>query len=140
MAELKTKQNNKSVRAFLDEVSDENKKKDSFALVKIFEEATDKKAKMWGESIIGFGKYHYKSTRSSQEGEWMMTGFSPRKAAISLYIMSGFDKHEELLGKLGKFKKSSGCCLYVKRLEDIDVTVLKKLIKESCKEVVKIYG
>jgi len=139
MAELKTKENNASVTKFVKSIKDKQQKEDSLKLLKIFEEATNKKPKMWGKTIIGFGKYHYKSERSSQEGDWMMTAFSPRKQAITLYIMSGFEGHKALLKKLGKFKISSGCCVYVKKLEDINVGVLKQLIKDSCKAVMKRY-
>lgn len=140
MAELKTKENNASVSKFISSIKDKQQKEDSLKLLKIFQDATNKKPKMWGNSIIGFGKYHYKSERSSQEGDWMMTAFSPRKQAITLYIMSGFEGHKALLKKLGKYKLSSGCCMYVKKLEDINVNVLKQLIKDSCKEVKKRYA
>ncbi len=139
MAELKTKKTTASVSTFLDTVEDEQKKKDCKELVKIFSAVTKEKPAMWGDSIIGFGEYHYKSERSTQEGDWMLTAFSPRKQNISLYIMSGFSQHTELLKKLGKHKASKGCCLYIKKLEDIDVAVLKKLISASIKEVRKMY-
>src|SRR3989344_914189 len=86
---------------------------------------------MWGTSIIGFGKYHYKSERSKQEGDWPLTGFSPRKQALSIYIMTGVGNYKKLLKDLGKYKLSSGSCLYVNKLEDIDIKILKELIKES---------
>lgn len=139
MAELKTKENNASVTKFIKSIKDKQQQEDSLKLLKIFQDATNKKPKMWGKTIIGFGKYHYKSERSSQEGDWMMTAFSPRKQAITLYIMSGFEGHKALLKKLGKFKLSSGCCVYVKKLEDINVATLKQLIKDSCKAVMKRY-
>ena len=140
MAELKTKENSGSVKDFLNKIKDEKEKKDAFELLNIFQEITKEKPKMWGNSIIGFGKYHYKSERSSQEGNWMLTAFSPRKKAFTLYIMSGFKSHRQLLKKLGKYKISSGCCLYIKKLEDINIPTLKKLIKESIKEVHKKYN
>ena len=133
MAELKTKKNNASVPAFIKTVEDDQKRKDAKELVKIFKEVTKLPAKMWGTSIIGFGSYHYKSDRSSQEGDWPLTGFSPRKANVSIYIMPGFKTFGPLLKKLGKHKVSGGSCLYIKKLEDIDVKVLKEIIKESVK-------
>jgi len=133
MAELKTKENNASVKDFINSIKDEQKIKDSFQLLKIFTQVTGEKPKMWGSSIIGFGKYHYKSARSSQEGDWPLTGFSPRKQALTLYIMAGFKGHEKLLEKLGKYKLSSGSCMYINKLEDVDLELLKRLIKESYK-------
>lgn len=135
MAELKTKENNASVMKFIDSLKDEKKIEESKKFLKIFEESTDSKGKMWGKSIIGFGKYHYKSSRSSQEGDWFLSGFSPRKQAFSLYIMSGFSEYKDLLKQLGKHKLSSGCCLYIKSIEDIKISVLKKIIKKSSSEV-----
>lgn len=130
MAELKTKENNKSVSKFINLIEDKEKKEDSKKLIKIFKEVTKKNPKMWGDSIIGFGKYHYKSTRSSQEGDWLLTGFSPRKQNISIYIMGGFKKFQQELKELGKFKTSVSC-LYVKKLEDINEKILRKIIKED---------
>lgn len=131
MAELKTKENNASVTDFIHSVKDEQKIKDSLVLLKLFTEVTKEKPKMWGTAIIGFGKYHYKSQRSSQEGDWPLTGFSPRKNALTLHIMSGVKGYEKLLKKLGKFKLSGGSCLYIKKLSDVDLGVLKTLIKET---------
>ena len=88
---------------------------------------------MWGTSIIGFGKYHYKSERSKQEGDWPLAGFSPRKQALTLYIMPGVDKFKELLKNLGKYKLGSGSCIYIKNLEDVDIKVLKELIEKAYK-------
>ena len=139
MGELKTKKNKTSVAKFISSVPDEQKQKDSKELLKIFKEATKEKPTMWGTSIIGFGSYHYKSERSTQEGDWPLTGFSPRKQQISIYIMPGFKNYKGLLKKLGKHKISSGSCLYIKKLEDIDKKVLKKLIKDSVKEMKKRY-
>jgi len=138
MAELKTQKNKASVAQFIAAVDDPQKRKDSKELLKIFKEVTKMSPAMWGGSIIGYGSYHYKSKRSKQEGDWMLTGFSPRKQALTIYIMSGFEKYEVLLRKLGKYKHSRGC-LYVKRLEDIEVVVLKKLIKASVADMKKMY-
>ncbi|MBD3328820.1 DUF1801 domain-containing protein [Candidatus Peregrinibacteria bacterium] len=139
MTELKTKENNKNVVTFINELDDETKKSDSKKLLKIFEETTGYKPKMWGASIIGYGSYHYKSERSSQEGDWPLTGFSPRKANISIYIMPGFKKYEKLLTKLGKHKTSTGSCLYIKKLDDIDEAILKKIIDQSVKDMKNKY-
>ncbi len=130
MSELKTQLNDADVTAFIDTVADEQKKKDSHELVKMFKRITGEEAKMWGASIVGFGMYHYKSERSSQEGDWMITGFSPRKQNLTIYIMNGFETYVDLLQKLGKQKTSKGC-LYISKLSDIDMLVLEDLIKDS---------
>ena len=130
MAEPKTKPTKESVKDFLNKVEPEQKRQDSFTLLQMFEEITGEKAVMWGDSIVGFGKYHYKSERSRQEGDWMLTGFSPRKQNLTLYVMTGNQDKKELLDKLGKNKTSVGC-LYIKRLSDINIDILKKLIKNS---------
>lgn len=139
MAELKTKQNNASVSKFLSNVEDEQKKKDSKALLKIFEEASKLKPKMWGDSIVGFGSYYYESTRSSQKGEWFLIGFSPRKNYIAVYIIPGVKSYPDLFKKLGKHKVSSGSCVYIKKLEDIDTKILTKIIKKSLKDADKLF-
>lgn len=138
MPELKTKKSKESIKKFLSNFPEE-RKKENLELFKLFKEATKEKPAMWGKSIVGFGSYHYKSERSSQEGDWPLTGFSPRKQNISIYIMPGFKNYVELLKKLGKHKISSGSCLYIKKLEDIDKKVLKTIIKRSVKEMKKIY-
>ncbi len=129
MAELKTKKTEASVEGFLATVDDEKKRADSDAILKMMKSVTRAEPKMWGPSIIGFGSYHY-VYESGREGDWFLTGFSPRKQALSLYIMSGFDHYGELLGKLGKYKTGKGC-LYIKKLEDVDTKVLKQLVNES---------
>lgn len=139
MAELKTQKNQASVSQFIASVEDEQKRKDSEELLQIFAEVTKEKATMWGTSIIGFGEYYYESERSSQKGHWPLTGFSPRKQNISIYIMPGFSSYKNILDELGKFKLSKGSCLYIKRLSDINIPSLKKLIKESVKEMKKRY-
>jgi len=133
MAELKTKQTGASVENFLKQISDEERREDCFAIAKIMEEITGEKPKMWGPSIVGFGSYHYKYA-SGRQGDWPVTGFSPRKKDLTLYIMMGFEKHRALMEKLGKHT-SSKSCLYIKRLSDIHVPTLKKLIKESVKDL-----
>ena len=128
MAELKTKITKASVKDFIAAVEDEEKRKDSKTLLKLFTDATKQKAALWGNNVIGFGVFSYKSERSSQAGDWFMTGFSPRKQDITVYIIPGTKKYPDLLKKLGKFKASAGSCLYIKRLSDINVDVLKELI------------
>jgi hypothetical protein len=131
MAELKTKQNDADVAGFINSFADtEQKRADSFELLKLMQDFTGFEPKMWGPSIIGFGSYHYKSERSSQEGDWPLVGFSPRKAAISLYVFTGAKEHEYLLKDLGKFKIGKAC-IYVKKLSDINLEVLKKLMNET---------
>ena len=103
--------------------------KDCFEILKLMEQVTKETPKMWGSSIVGFGSYHYKGA-GGREGDWMLTGFSPRKQNLTLYIMGGFDQHEDLLKKLGKYKTSVGC-LYIKKLDDVDRKVLKELVAES---------
>ncbi len=139
MAEIKTKVNNASVEDFIAAVPEETKRQDSSKLLSLFEKITGEKAKMWGTSIIGFGQYHYKSERSSQEGDWMLTGFSPRKTSLTLYIISGFEGTEDLLAKLGKHKKSVGC-LYLNKLSDVDEEVLKEIIKKSYTHMKKLHS
>jgi hypothetical protein len=139
MAEIKTKVNDASVKDFINSVADDVKQEDSLKLLEIFEEITGEKPKMWGTSIIGFGQYHYKSEKSSQEGDWMLTGFSPRKTSLTLYIISGFEGTEELLAKLGKHKTSVGC-LYINKLSDIDEEILKEIIKKSYVHMKKIHS
>lgn len=131
MAEIKTKQTNADVTEFINSFADtEQKRADSYALLKLMQDFTGFEPKMWGPSIIGFGSYHYKSERSRQEGDWPLVGFSPRKAAISLYVFTGAKEHEYLLEGLGKYKIGKAC-IYVKKLSDINQEVLKKLMKET---------
>jgi Domain of unknown function (DU1801) len=108
----------------------EQKRLDSFTLLELFQKITGEKAVMWGDSIVGFGTYHYKSERSAQEGDWFLVGFSPRKQNLTLYIMHGNDKNQELLAKLGKHKEGGGC-LYINKLSDVDQKVLETLIENS---------
>jgi hypothetical protein len=138
MAELKTKVNNASVTDFINKVPEKTKRDDSLALLKIFQNVTGQKPKMWGTSIVGFGQYHYKSERSAQEGDWPLTGFSPRKQNLTLYIMLGLANYGDLLKKLGKHKTSVGC-LYINKLSDVNVKVLEQLVKKSYKAAKKKY-
>jgi hypothetical protein len=135
MAEPKTKPTSASVKEFLNQIPDKERRDDCFAVAKIMEEITGDKPTMWGPSIVGFGTYHYKGA-SGREGDWMLTGFSPRQKALTLYIMMGFDKQPELMKQLGKYSTSKGC-LYIKRLSDVHIPTLKKLIKWSVKQLQK---
>ena len=140
MGELKTKQHDGDVTEFIRSYTDsEQKRADSFALVKLMREVTGFEPKMWGDTMIGFGQYHYKSERSRQEGDWMLVGFSPRKTAISLYLYSGILEQEELLAGLGNFKMGKGC-IYVKKLSDIDPEVLRKIIFSKVAYLKETYG
>ena len=129
MTELKTKPNHQNVDEFLKKVENPNKQDDCYEILKLMEEITQEEPIMWGDSIVGFGRYHYKYT-SGREGDWLLTGFSPRKQNLTLYIMSGFEKYEALLKKLGKFKTGKSC-LYINKLKEIDIAILKELITES---------
>jgi len=129
MAELKTKRNKGDVEAFLNSVADEKKRQDSFTILELMKKVTGKEPAMWGDSIIGFGNYHYKYA-SGREGDWFLTGFSPRVQNLTLYIMAGFDEYNQLLDKLGKHSTGKSC-LYIKKIEDIDISVLKELVKRS---------
>ncbi|WP_339789796.1 DUF1801 domain-containing protein [uncultured Imperialibacter sp.] len=136
--ELKTKVNDVSVEGFLDKVEDEKKRNDAFEVLKLMKEVTGEKPKMWGSSIVGFGTYRYKYA-SGQEGDWMITGFSPRKTSLTLYIMPGFGRYEELMQKLGKYKTGKSC-LYINKLTDVDLDILKTLVKESVDYMNKKYN
>ena len=129
MAELKTKQNDASVEVFLNAVPDVKKRKDSFAILELMKNVTGFDPVMWGDSIVGFGSYHYKYA-SGRTGEWPLVGFSPRKQNLTLYIMTGFDHYESLTEKLGKFKTGKSC-LYIKKLEDVDRATLEELVRQS---------
>jgi hypothetical protein len=135
VAELKTKPHNASVEDFLNSIPEEGKRKDAFAVLKLMKQVTRKKPKMWGPSIVGFGEYHYKYD-GGREGDWFLTGFSPRKQNLTLYIMSGFTRYDSLMKKLGKYKTGKSC-LYIKKLDDIDITVLKELVKLSAEHVAR---
>lgn len=137
MAEIKTKKTNESALAFVKKVPDAEKRNDGLTLLKLFEKVTREKPRMWGASMIGFGSYHYKSERSSQEGDWPLTAFSPRKQNLTLYLMPGFKEYGDLLKSLGKHKISGGSCLYINKLSDVDMKVLEKLIKRSFTDMKK---
>src|SRR5690554_5344095 len=131
MAELKTQQNDADVINFINTAADTvQKRKDSLELLDYMQKITGYEPKMWGSSIIGFGSYHYKSERSSQEGDWPLVGFSPRKAAISLYVYTDGADQQELIKELGKFKMGKAC-IYIKKTADINMNILEKLIRST---------
>ena len=129
MAENKTQRNDGDVMAYLESVQNKRRREDSLVVLKIMEEVTGEPAEMWGASIVGFGSYHYKY-ESGREGDFMISGFAPRKQALTLYIMGGFERHEELLAMLGKHRTGSSC-LYINKLADVDLDVLREIISES---------
>jgi hypothetical protein len=131
MSELKTLENDGSVTDFINAVPEETKRQDSSVLLDMFERVTGQEPRMWGTSMIGFGKYHYKSERSTQEGDWPLAAFSPRKQNLTLYFMQGFDTLlAEPLAKLGKHKTSKSC-LYINKLADVDVAVLEEVVRKG---------
>jgi hypothetical protein len=138
MAELKTKRNDNSVEDFLNGVAEEQKRRDAFAILELMKKITKAEPKMWGSSIVGFGSYHYKYA-SGREGDWPITGFSPRKQNLTLYIMPGFARYGELMKKLGKHKTGKAC-LYINSLDDIHLPTLKELVKQSVQYMAKKYG
>jgi hypothetical protein len=136
MAELKTKQTQASVEKFLNNIEDETRREDCFKVAKMMEEITGEKPKMWGPSIVGFGTYHYKYA-SGREGDWPIAAFSPRKQDLTIYVMPGFGGQRELMQQLGKHRTGKSC-LYIKRLSDVDVPTLKKLMRWSVKTMKQI--
>jgi len=138
LPELKTKASKDSVREFLHCITDARLRADCAAISKLMRQATKARAKMWGSSIVGFGNYHY-TYASGRQGDWFLTGFSPRKQSLTLYIMPGFKRYAGLLATLGKFKTAKSC-LYIKNLEQIDLPTLSKLINQSVKDMVKAHG
>lgn len=137
MAELKTKRNDGDVMTFINSVEHPKRREDALAILKLMKSVTRAEPKMWGQSIVGFGSYHYKY-KSGREGDWFLTGFSPRKQSMSLYIMAGFDRYDELMQKLGKFKTGKSC-LYINKLEDVDLAVLRELVTESVRHMKEAY-
>ncbi len=133
MVELKTKQNKASVTGFLRGIEDPQRRKDCRTVLELMKEVTGSRPRMWGDSIVGFGSYHYKYA-SGREGDWFVTGFSPRKANLTLYIMAGFSRYKELLAKLGKHKTGKSC-LYIKSLADVDLAILRQLVEDSVAHV-----
>ena len=138
MKQNKTQRTNKSVKLFLDQIEPEQKRKDSYEIVDLLSKITKEEAKLWGTSIIGFGEYHYKY-KSGREGDWFLTGFSPRKNNITLYLMCDLSHDELNFEGLGKHKLGKGC-LYFKKNEDIDLNVLTQIIKDSIRIIKKTYS
>lgn len=132
LAEIKTKETTDSVEDFINSVKDEQMRKDSFLLLKLMQKVSKEKPKLWGSSMIGFGNKRYKSPRTGREVDWFKIGFSPRKENLSLHLVFDLNKQADTLNKLGKFKTGAGC-LYINKLEDIDIKLLEKLIKEAIK-------
>jgi hypothetical protein len=130
MSSVKTHVSDASVEDFINSVPDETKRADSFRLLQMYTDITGEPARMWGDSMIGFGQYHYKSERSTQEGDWPRAAFSPRKQNLTLYVMPGFQNYGDLLAKLGKHKVSVGC-LYINKLADVDTHFLEAIIRRS---------
>ncbi|MCB0599131.1 MAG: DUF1801 domain-containing protein [Lewinellaceae bacterium] len=137
MSDLKTQPHDGNVEAFLQSVEHDKRREDSFVVLEMMKEITGEEPRMWGPSIVGFGNYHYKY-ESGREGDFFLAGFSPRKQNLTLYIMSGFSHYEELLQKLGKHKTGKSC-LYINKLEDVDLSALKEMIRESVKMMKKKY-
>jgi hypothetical protein len=135
MKENKTKPTQESVRDFLDGVSEEARRKDCYTILELMQEVSGEEPKMWESSIVGFGNYHYKYA-SGREGDSLITGFSPRKRDLTLYITSGFDDFDELMSRLGKYKTGKAC-LYIKKVEDIDLPTLKELVSRSVEHMRK---
>ena len=133
MTELKTRPNDKNVIEFLNNVENTRRREDSFEILKLMKEVTPEEPVMWGDSIVGFGTYHYKYA-SGREADWLQIGFSPRKQSLTVYIMDGFEKYQELLEKLGKHKTGKSC-LYINKLDDINIPILKELMVESVKYI-----
>lgn len=139
MSEIKTKPSGLDIDEFLMSIEPEQKRKDSIELKKLFESVVSEKASLWNNNMIGYGSYHYKSDKSKQEGDWPLTGFSPRKQNITIYIMSGAANYKDLLDRLGKYKISSGSCIYINKLGDINTDVLKEIISASVSDMKKTY-
>ncbi|MCB0665505.1 MAG: DUF1801 domain-containing protein [Saprospiraceae bacterium] len=137
-AKNKTVETKESVSEFIKTIPDDEKRTDSEKILKMMQNVSGVKPKMWGSSIVGFGNYHYKYA-SGREGDFMKMGFSPRKQNLTVYIMPGFDRYDELMGKLGKFKTGKSC-LYIKKIEDVDWSVLEELCKQSYDYMTKKYG
>ena len=137
MAKTKTSAKKVSVTEFLESISDESQRKDSYTIVEMLRAATKAEPKLWRGTIIGFDSYHYVDDKG-REGDWLLVGMSPRKGTLSLYILGGWDHNTELLAKLGKHSLSNGLLLHIKRLDDVNLLVLKKLLADSLKRAKKL--
>ena len=135
-AEIKTKETDASVDKFLNSVADEQQRADAYKVLQMMQRLTGDEPKMWGAAIVGFGNRVYTSPATGREVDWMKIGFSPRKAALTLYVLNGSDAQTALLEKLGKHKTGKGC-LYIKRLSDVDENVLQDLLAAACKKITR---
>ena len=138
MSELKTRQNDGDVDAYLDSVENPRRRDDALRVLTLMREITGEVPRMWGSSIVGFGSYHY-TYASGREGDWPVVGFAPRKQNLVLYIMPAFAGYEALLARLGKHRTGKSC-LYVNKLDDIDPDVLEELVRESVADMKRLYG
>lgn len=132
LAKIKTQQTTSSVEDFINKVKDEQQRKDSFVILEIMKRVSGEEPKMWGASLIGFGNKRYKSPNTGREVDWFLIGYSPRKANLSLHLVFDITKQADTLKKLGKYKTGAGC-LYINKLDDIDIKILEKLITEALK-------
>lgn len=137
MSELKTKRNDGDVRGYLESVTNKRRREDALVMLELMREITGEPPEMWGSSIVGFGSYHYRYA-SGREGDWPIVGFAPRKQSLTLYIMPGFDRYEDLMAKLGKYKTGKSC-LYINKLDDVNLETLKALIAESVEYMRRAY-
>ena len=137
MSELKTKRNDGDVRGYLESVTNKRRREDALVMLELMREITGEPPEMWGSSIVGFGSYHYRYA-SGREGDWPIVGFAPRKQSLTLYIMPGFDRYEALMAKLGKYKTGKSC-LYINKLDDVNMETLKALIAESVEYMRRAY-
>jgi hypothetical protein len=136
-ADMKTVPSSRDVEEFLDGVADERRRAECRAVMAMMRDVTGEEPRLWGPSIIGFGRYHYRY-ESGREGEWFLTGVAPRKGALTVYVMAGFDRYEELMARLGKHTTGKSC-LYIKRLDDIDTDVLRELVDRSVRHTAATY-
>lgn len=137
MAEMKTKKTSRSVPAFLKSIKDDQVRADCQVLIEMMQSATGQKAQLWGTGLVGFGSYHYVYA-SGREGDWPVTAFAARKQNLTVYIMPGFGEYQDLLAKLGPHKTAVSC-LYIKRLSDVHLPTLKKIVTASVKHMKKTY-
>lgn len=140
MSEIKTKPVDTDIDNFLASIEPEKKRADSIELKKLFDSVVKEKPSLWNNDMIGYGSFHYKSEKSKQEGDWPLTAFSPRKQYLAVYIMSHVNNYKDFLNDLGKYKISSGSCIYINKIEDINQDVLKKLISASVSDMKKQYN
>lgn len=139
MSALKTRKTRRSARKVIQNLDNARRQADALTLLDLFQRVTEKPPVVWGESIIGFGEYHYRSTRSRQEGDWPVTGFAARKQNVAVYLMPGTSRYKRLLRSLGKHR-TGVACLYINKLSDIDLDVLEELIRQSVIDMAQIHA